>query len=175
MIAGVILSGTKQNECHLSFLDEETETFSLTENQEIVDRISSRNPAVVAVDSGTDVTKEPFNENEEDLKEEGYSFNPSSQQKSKVKRLQALKAQIEKELDIEPTFIRFDPFITSRELAIHGDDGLSSLGVETEDINSSGQFDAVLGAVTARFYQQDSFDDYGVIVPQSLDASDKQE
>jgi len=80
-----------------------------------------------------------------------------------------LKAVLNRDMMDSPDFIRFDPQITAKELSIDGDDALASYGVEPSDIDSARVFDAVLGAITARFYQQEQFQDLGIIVPQSLD------
>ncbi len=68
-----------------------------------------------------------------------------------------------------PALIRFEPHITAGELAIHGDDGLESYGIDTSGIRSAEQFDAALGAVTARFYQQNQARDIGIIVPENME------
>jgi hypothetical protein len=68
-----------------------------------------------------------------------------------------------------PDIIRFEPSITAEQLAIHDDAGFKSLGIDTSGIRSARQFDAALGAVTARFYSQNQYEDLGVIVPESLE------
>lgn len=174
MIAGLLLSETTEKESILAFLDDDTEVYRFKTNTEIAEKIEQENPDIVAVNVGSEVPEEELHEEEEELKEEGYSFTPSRTEPKKIKRLQALKAEVNHLMPQNaPEFIRFDPFITSEELALDGDASLESLGVATDNINSSREFDAVLGAVTARFYQQDQFNDLGVIVPDSL--QDKEE
>lgn len=175
MIAGIILSDNQQLDSKLTFLGDELELFSLETNQEIVEKIKEFEPEIIAVDSASEVTREEFSEQEEELKDEGYNFTPSRTESKKIKRLQALKAVLNRDMEDAPQFIRFDPHITVDELAIDGDDALSSYGVDPSDIESARQFDAVLGAVTARFYQQDQFQDLGVIVPQSLESEEDSE
>ena len=115
--------------------------------------------------------------NEEELQEEGYIFTPASQDTKRVRRFQDLKRRLEQSMASEelPEFIRFDSVITGRELALEDDKGLESLGIETSDINSSKEFDAVLGAVTARFHDQGQTEDMGVVVPQALHEDDEEE
>jgi len=167
MIAGLVLSNSEKEESHITFLGDETASFSLKENSDIMDKIEEFDPEILAVDAGTEQMRGELTSQEEDLKEEGYSFTPTSMEKKKSKRLQALKASLTRQ-GVNPELIRFDPHITAKELAIDGDHALESMGVETDELNNSHQFDAMLGAVTARFYQQDQFEDLGVIVPESL-------
>lgn len=175
MIAGLILSDEEQLDSEIALLGDELEVYSLETNQEIVEKITELEPEVVAVNSAGEVTREELSEQEEDLKEEGYSFTPSRTESKKVKRLQGLKTLIKREMLDAPDFIRFDPHITAEELAIDGDKALDAYGVEPSDIDSARQFDAVLGSITARFYQQEQFQDLGVVVPQSLDSEDSEE
>lgn len=175
MIAGLILSNSEQEESHITFLGDDTVSFSVKENSEIMEKIKEFKPEILAVDCGTEQMREELTPQEKDLKEEGYSFTPTSMEKKKSKRLQALKAALTRE-GVNPEFIRFEPYITSKELAIDSDQALNSIGVDTDGLENSHQFDAMLGAVTARFYQQDQFRDLGVIVPESLyDDSDDED
>lgn len=171
MIAGLILSDNEQLNSELAFVGDEVETFSVEDNQEIVEKIKEFEPEIVAVNSASEVTREEFSEQEEELKEEGYNFTPSTTESKKVKRLQALKAVLNRDMEEPIQFIRFDPHITAEELAIDSERAFESYGINASDLESARQFDAVLGAVTARFYQQQQFKDLGVIVPQSLDNS----
>ncbi len=175
MIAGLILSNSEQEESHISFLGDETASFSIKKNSDLMEKIKEFNPEILAVDCGTEQMREELTPQEKDLKEEGYSFTPTSMEKKKSKRLQALKASLKRE-GVHPEFIRFEPYITAKELAIDTDQALNSMGVDPNSLENSHQFDAMLGAVTARFYQQDQFQDLGVIVPESLyDDSDEED
>ena len=169
MIAGLILSKTEELNSELAFLGDELETFSLEKNPEMVEKIKEFEPEIIAVDSANESPREEYSEDEEELREEGYSFTPSNTESKKIKRLQALKAVLKRDMEEPPKFIRFDQHITAEELAIDGDKALKSYGIDPSEIDSARQFDAVLGAVTARFYQQDQYRDLGVIVPQGLD------
>lgn len=175
MIAGIVLSDNEQLDSTMALLGDELKVYSLETNQEIVEKIKDLEPEIVAVNSAGEITREELSEEEEDLKEEGYSFTPSRTESKKVKRLQALKAVVNRTMLDSPEFIRFDPHITAEELAIDGDKALDAYGLEPSDINSARQFDAVLGAITARFYQQEQYQDLGVVVPQSLESADSEE
>ncbi len=168
MIAGLLITETTEKECSLAFLSDTTETCNLETNPDIVDEIKKNSPEIIAVDVSEEQSHKEFTGGEEDLLESGYSFTPSSSETKKIKRLQALKAALEQSMDNPPEFIRFDPHITSKELALDSDNALKSIGVDPETIGSSKEFDAVLGAVTARFYQQNQYRDLGVIVPKPL-------
>jgi len=83
--------------------------------------------------------------------------------------MEALKAQLFENMGAErPEVIRFEPQITADELAIHDDSALGSYGVDSSKIESAEQFDAMLGAITARFYEQNQVKDLGVIIPEPL-------
>lgn len=170
MIAGLILTESTDQKSCIAFLGEDTETIELSTNPELIEAISERKPEVIAVDSGTERAPGELTEKESELKEEGHAFTPTSHEKMKSRRLEAIQSELFAEMGAEgPEIIRFEPGITSTELALDSDEALESMGVHTENITSARQFDAVLGAVTARFYQQNQFSDMGVIVPEPLD------
>jgi hypothetical protein len=165
MIAGLVLSESEEMESSIAFFGEEgVETFSLNDTGEIADLIVEKEPDVLAVNTGSEVIRE-LSEQEEELKDEGYSFTPSSMEKRKVKRFQAIQNTVNHRTGTAVEFIRFDPKITSEELAIDSEQALEAYGVETGSLDSAREFDALLGAVTARFYQQGDFKDLGVVVP----------
>ncbi len=146
------------------------ECVSASTNDEIADAIEERKPEVVAVNAGQEEGSAEFTENEQELKEEGYTFTPSSHQKLRNRRRQALESELFSRMgSSSPHLIRFAPHITAEELAIHGDEGLESYGIDTSGITSAEKFDAVLGAVTARFYQQNQARDMGIIVPDNME------
>ncbi|MFB6190537.1 MAG: hypothetical protein ABEJ91_03105 [Candidatus Nanohaloarchaea archaeon] len=169
MNAGVILKDSTEEKTQLVFLSGETECCRASTNDEIIELIKEREPEVVAVDAGTQVGRDEFNEQEEELKEEGYSFTPTSHETKKARRLEALKARLFEEMGAkQPEIIRFEPRITAEELALHDESALGSLGVDASGLESSEQFDAMLGAVTARFYEQNQVRDLGVVIPEPL-------
>jgi len=171
MIAGLILKSTTEEESQLAFLGEKLECVKASKNSEIVEEIKTRKPDVVAVNAGMEEGRQELTQKEEELKEEGYNFTPTSHDVKRTRRTEALKSQIFNKMGgpDSPQIIRFDPHITADELALHGDESLESIGVDTSNIESAEQFDAALGAVTARFYQQNQFEDLGVIVPEPVD------
>lgn len=174
MIAGLILKDDTSESSYLSFLGDETTCLELNTNPEIIEEIKNNKPEVLAVDSGTETGVNEFTEDEEQLKEDGHSFVPTSHEKMKKRRLEALENQLFDAMGAEaPEIIRFDPTVTSKELALDSDKALESLGVETENIKSAEQFDSVLGAVTARFYQQNQYREMGVVVPEPLKADNE--
>jgi len=176
MIAGIVLKDEPREDCGVAFLDEELETYSVESNEEIIELLDEHKPEVVAVNASDKTSIKEFSKKEEELREEGHIFTPLSHESELVKRFEALKAGCQQSLGPDmPEFIRFEPSITAEELAIHNDDGLSSFGLETGDIHSSEEFDAVLGAVTARFYQQHQFDNFGIIVPNNLNPEESGE
>lgn len=174
MIAGVVLQDTRGETCQLAFLGDSLECVEATSNEDIISEIESRKPELVAVNAAKE-EGEGLTDQESELKEEGHSFMPSSHRKELSKRFEALEKMMEVSMGAEkPAIVRFDPRITSKELALDGDDALEALGIDTSPIESAKMFDAVLGAVTARFYQQNQYKDLGVIVPEALggDAED---
>jgi hypothetical protein len=170
MIAGLIISDNLEEDSSLAFLGEELETLKVETNEDIVEAIEERDPNFLAVDVGTEQAQEEFTEQEKELKEEGHIFTPNSHQKRKVERVQSLERHLKHAMGGQIEIIRFEPQITAKELAIDSENDLKSLGVEG-DIGDVKEFDATLGAITARFYSQDQFEDYGVVVPEPLDNS----
>lgn len=169
MIAGLVLSDSKDKDSRIAFLGDETITYSVTSNEEILEKVDEHGPDLLAIDVDDTEGPEEMTEDEQEAKEKGYSFTPNAHQSQKQKRFRALKEQLFRKLGAEqPDLIRFDPAITAEELAMDSDEALESYGVSTDEIEHSGEFDAVLGAVTARFYQQGSFTDLGLIIPEPL-------
>jgi predicted nuclease with RNAse H fold len=167
MIAGLILSDDIEKESSLAFLSEELEIFKVETNQEIVEKVKEEEPEILAADVGTTQGQQELTKEEQELKEEGYIFTPNSFQKTKVERMQSLERHLNHEMGGLIEVVRFEPQITARELAIDSEKDLASIGVEGE-ISGTQEFDAVLGAVTARFYSQGQFEDLGVIIPEAL-------
>ncbi|PSH02010.1 MAG: hypothetical protein BRC26_02635, partial [Nanohaloarchaea archaeon QH_8_44_6] len=90
MIAGLILKDDTDKESTIVFLDDEgLECESANTNDEIVDKLTSKDPDIVAVDAGDEQAAAELNEDERQLKEEGYSFTPSSHDKTRARRLKA--------------------------------------------------------------------------------------
>lgn len=174
MISGLILTDNEEEESHLAFLDDEgVETCSMKDTGEIVEKVKEEKPEILAANCGTELSRKELTEKEQELKEEGHVFTPSSNEKKKVERMRAIERSLQHHMDRPPEIIRFDPRISSEELALHGDEGLESYGLDTSGIESSRQLDAVVGAVTARFYSENQFEDLGVIVPQGIGSEEK--
>ncbi len=161
MIAGLYLT---EEECTLAVIDDWIKIEEYETNSEIVDNIQEIEILAInaPLTSGRELEKQ-----EEELEEEGYLFSPGAHDETLRRRAAHLK-QLIQQTGLETELIRYDPMITSRELALDGDKALESMGFETSDIKKSRDFDAVLGAVTARFYDQDQYEDLGVIVPEAL-------
>lgn len=175
MNAGVILKNTTEEKTQLVFLGDETECREAGTNDEIIEIVKQGEPKVLAFDVGLETGRDEFTEQEEKLKEEGYSFVPTSHEPKKSRRLEGLKARLFEEMGAgSPEIIRFDPQITSEALAIDGDHALKSYGIDPSNIETAEQFDAMLGAITARFYEQNQIKDLGVIIPEPLGVSDSQ-
>ena len=161
MIAGLYLT---EEECTLAVIDDGIKIEEYETNEEIVDNIQEIEILAInaPLTSGRELEKK-----EEELEEEGYLFSPGAHDETLRRRAAHLK-QLIQQTGLETELIRYEPMITSRELALDGDKALESMGFETSHIKKSRDFDAVLGAVTARFYDQDQFEDLGVIVPEAL-------
>jgi len=164
MIAGLNLS--TEGESKLAILSDETRIISMDTNEEIMEAIPEK-VDILAVNAPLN-PGEGLTEKEEELVDEGHQFSPSTQNKTLGRRAMHLKQLMaQNKPNIE--FIRYDPMLTSKELAIDGDDALKSYGISIDSISSSSEFDAVLGAVTARFYQEGACEDLGVQVPTSFE------
>lgn len=163
MIAGLNLK--TDGDCQLAVFGDELEIFNLEKNMDIVEALPSE-VSVMAVNAPLE-SGEGLSEKEEELVEEGHIFSPSTQNTDLERRAMHLK-QLIFEQGVEVELVRFDPMITSKELAIDGDKALEGYGVPSGDISTADEFDAVLGAVTARFYEQDQCEDLGIQVPNPL-------
>lgn len=169
MIAGVVLSADKDGDCHVALLSDGLECLTVQSNAEIAEVIEERTPKVVAVDSSESSPGRSMTESEQELVEDGHSFVPNHFEAGKSKRLEDLKRRVKGALGVEmPAFIRFDPGITSSELGLDSDRALESMGIDSSAIESAAQFDAVLGAVTARYYEQNQTEEKGVVVPKNV-------
>ncbi|WP_414838223.1 hypothetical protein ACK3SF_02375 [Candidatus Nanosalina sp. VS9-1] len=166
---GIDLTEDDSTESTVAFLSDSVESYSFETNEELAEKIIESQPNIVAVNTGLK-ERRGLSEEEEELQEEGHIFTPASHDTQRVRRFQDLKRRIQAGLAAEdrPEFIRFDPAISGRELALDSDRSLESLGVEASGIESSREFDAVLGAVTARFYDQGQAEEMDVVVPTTL-------
>jgi len=164
MIAGINLE--TEGRSSIAVMGEKLEIHSAKTNEEIIQALPE-DVQIVAVNAPIEPV-EGLSEKEEELIEEGFQFAPSTQNRDLNRRAVHLKQlMFEKGLDAE--FIRFDEMISSEELAIDGDQALEGYGVDTSVIGDADEFDAVIGSVTARFYQQDQCRDLGVQVPEGIE------
>lgn len=168
MICGISFGESKENAA-VAFISDKTDSFSVESNQEIADLIEEKTPDVVAVDTGLQ-ERRSLSEGEQALQEEGFIFTPAKDDVRSVRRFASLKGSISQTVagDDIPSYIRFDPVITGKELAIDSDENLEGYGVNASNIESAKEFDAVLGAVTARFHEQGQTDEMSVSVPKPV-------
>ena len=163
MIVGINLE--TERESSVAVLGENLDIYSVETNEDIVEALPEE-VQIVAVNAPIEPV-EGLTEQEEELIEEGFQFTPSTQNKDLNRRAVHLK-QLMFEKGFEAELIRFDEMVSSRELAIDGDQALESYGIDTSSIENAGEFDAVVGAVTGRFYQEDQCRDLGVQVPEGI-------
>lgn len=174
-LAGVDLAESDEINSAVAVLSNEgVKSDEFETNEEILEFLEKEKPDTVAVNSGMEESRE-LSEGEEKLEDEGFIFTAAKDDTQRVRRFQDLKRRMIERFDADerPEFIRYSPMITNRELAIDGDAGLESYGIETDEIKSSRELDAVLGAITSRFYSQGQFKDMGVIVPEPMSSQEQ--
>ena len=169
MLCGIVFSETEKQDSSVAFLSDELASFTFETNEELIELVKKHKPQIIAVNTGLEERKR-LSEGEEKLQEEGFIFTPAKDDVKRIRRFLAFKAFLGQELsgDELPEYIRFDPVITGRELAIDTDDALKGYGVDASDIDSAGEFDAALGAVTCRFFQENQVKDMSVAVPEPM-------
>lgn len=168
---GLALFGDKETPCGIAFLSDSVDTFSETDDEEILELVEEHRPAIIAFSTPLrgPVKEKGFNEDEEELVDEGHSFLPRSMMdKKELERAVFLKNSI-KRLGITPDFIECRPLVTSDVLDVNGDEDLEDLGVTTGAIHNTQEFDAVLAAITAKFYANDQYEEKGFIVPKEME------
>ncbi len=169
MLCGIVFGETEKDESSVAFLSDEIESFTVDSNKEIVELVKERKPGIIAVNTGLEERRR-LSDGEEELQEEGFIFTPAKDDVKRVRRFQSFKAHLAQELsgDELPEYIRFDPVISGRELAIDSDDAFEGYGVDPSDIDSAAEFDAALGAVTARFFQENQVRDLSASIPEPI-------
>ena len=175
MLCGIVFSETEEKDSSVAFLSDGIESFTFETNEEVIELVKERKPQLIAVNTGLEERKR-LSDGEEKLQEEGFIFTPAKDDVKRIRRFLAFKAFLAQKLsgDELPEYIRFDPVITGRELAIDTDEALEGYGIDASDINSAGEFDAALGAVTARFFQKNQVRDLSVSVPEPLREQEKE-
>lgn len=166
MLCGIAFGESGEDEAAVAFLSDSMESFTVESNEEIIELVKERKPEIIAVDTGLEERKR-LSDGEEELQEEGFIFTPAKDDVKNVRRFLSFKAFLAQELPGEelPEYIRFDPVISGRELAVDSDEALEGYGVDASGIDSAKEFDAALGAVTGRFYQQNQVQEMSVAVP----------
>jgi len=171
---GLVLSGDAETRCAVAFLSDELETFTEKDDQRLLELIEERTPMVVAFTvppEGSNV-QEGFRENEKDMVEEGHRFlPPEMRDNDEMERALFLKNSLQRSGFMHEV-IECRPTISAEVLDIQSDDELEDLGVPTEGIHNMTEFEAVLAAVTAKFYANDRYEEKGFIVPKRLDDED---
>jgi len=171
VFCGLVLSGDRQTPCGVAFLGEGLETFTETDDERILEFIEDRRPTVVAFTVPTDGSnvQEGFREDEQEMVEEGHSFlPPSMHDKAELERALFLRNSLQR-LGFLHDVIECRPMISAEVLGVEGDQELEDLGVPTEDIRTMREFEAVLAAVTAKFYANDQYEEKDFIVPKRLE------
>jgi len=125
-------------------------------------------------DNGDDHALHPataaqFRSGEEELIADGYSMLPTAMRDRRLlERAEFLSNSI-KRSGIGATIIESNPRLVAERLDIGGDTELKAYGVETEDIDGVREFDALLLALTAKFFDEDKAVDKDIIIPETLD------
>lgn len=164
-VTGIKLTPEKQVPCSVAILEEKLETFSTTEDQEIIENIAKEQPSVVAF-TNPHIRREEkgFREDEEELVDKGHSFLPPSMfDNNLIERTVFIKKSIQQQY--QPKFIETRPEVSSDILGIEDDRDLEMLGIDTESIESMGEFEAVIAALTARMYTENDYENKGFIIP----------
>ncbi len=164
---GLVMQKSKDIDCGVTFLSDKVECFSEKEDESIVELIKERKPDVVAFNAPLNVSKtgEGFKKGEKDLIEEGFSFLPRSMHDSdKLERTEFMKDILKRKVP-QAEIIECRPMITAEVLDIEGDKDLEELGIDTDEIHNTKEFEALLAALTAKYYANEMYRDKGFIVP----------
>ena len=176
MLCGIVFGEKEEDESSVAFLSDEIESFTVNSNKEIIELVKDREPSIIAINTGLEERRR-LSDEEEELQEEGFIFTPAKDDVKRVRRFQSFKPHLAQEVsgDELPEYIRFDPIISGRELAIDSDSAFEGYGIDPSDIDSAAEFDAALGAVTARFFQENQVRDLSVSVPKPIREEDDTE
>ncbi len=168
---GIVLSGDAGTRCAVAFLSDELETFTEKDDQRLLELIEERKPVVVAFTvpmEGSNV-QEGFRDGEQDMVDDGHAFLPvEMRDNDEMERALFLKNSLQRSGFMHEV-IECRPMISAEVLGVQGDDELEDLGVPTDDIHNMTEFEAVMAAVTAKFYANDRYEEKGFIVPKRLD------
>ncbi|MCJ7450320.1 MAG: hypothetical protein MUP58_01115 [Candidatus Nanohaloarchaeota archaeon QJJ-9] len=168
VFCGLVITGEKEKPCGVAFLNDDLESFSVTEDEEILTLMDKHKPDVIAFNvplTGPGKT-EGFREDEEDLVDEGYSFLPPAvHDDMKLERAVFLKNSI-KRMEFMPELVECRPELTSEILKVKSDAELEDRGFDPSPVSNVREFNAVLAAITAKLYSNDGCVDKGVLVPE---------
>lgn len=165
---GLVMQKSKDIDCGVAFLSDKVECFSETEDRDILELIKERKPDIIAFNTPLKASKtdQKFREGEQDLIDEGFSFLPRSMHnKHKLERTEFMKNTLKREVP-QAEIIECRPMITAEVLDVEGDEDLENLGIETEEIHSTIEFEALLAAITAKYYANEMYRDKGFILPE---------
>lgn len=114
-------------------------------------------------------TAKLYRSGEEELIKEGYSILPQEMRNRRLLERAEFLCNSIKRSGVGSTIIESNPGLVAKKLGITGDRQLEAYGVDTSDVENVYEFDALLLALTARFYAEDEYEDKDIILPKSLD------
>lgn len=178
MYCGIVLSGTTDEDCGLAFLDGEgeVETFSVAEDDDIVDLLEEHRPDVVALNAAPD--RDPsteFRHEEQELVDSGYAMLPQGMRDRAVLERAAHLATVIESSGIGARVIESDPDVIAQALEVAGDEDLVDRDIEPDDIEHVREFDAVLLAVVARMEADGETEAHGLVVPEGATETEPDE
>ncbi|MDY6789098.1 MAG: hypothetical protein SVV03_03995 [Candidatus Nanohaloarchaea archaeon] len=167
VFCGLVMQKEKGIPCGVAFISDELECFSEKEDKRILEMVADRKPEVVAFTTPlkADHKLKGFSDEEEELVDEGYSFLPRDMHdQAEMERTEFMKNSLKRHAP-ESEIIECRPMVTAEILGIEGDPDLEDLGMNTENIHSTTEFEAVLAAITAKYYANNMYRDKGFVVP----------
>ncbi|MDY6774088.1 MAG: hypothetical protein SVS85_02710 [Candidatus Nanohaloarchaea archaeon] len=171
MNCGIVLSGDTEEDSAVAFVDGgETETFSVSTNDEILELLEDRKPEVTALNAPPEKASkgsiDRFREGEQELVDEGHRLLPQGMRDGSVlERAEHLSRSIEAS-GVGTVIVESDPVLVSERMGLAGDEGLEDLGVETGTIEDVREYDAVVLAVAAELYSDNRCENHGIVVPE---------
>ncbi|MDY6769749.1 MAG: hypothetical protein SVU88_02130 [Candidatus Nanohaloarchaea archaeon] len=185
MHCGIVLTGDTDDDSSVAFLDDgAVETFSVATNDDILALVEERRPSVVALNAaperstGTEdrdatstessldpETASQFRSGEEDLVAEGHALLPQGmRERAVLERADHLARSIEA-AGVGTQVIESNARIASERLGLEGDADLERFGIDTADIATVWEYDAVVLAIVARLHADNRCEEYGIVVP----------
>lgn len=170
MYCGIMLRGDTETACGIAFItDDEVTTASTTEDDEILALLEEYRPIVITLNAPSEREDiDGFREGEEDLIEDGFSMLPQEMRdRGVLERAEFLTERI-KRSGVGARVIESDPHVVMDQLDIAGDADLKDYGYDTGPIESATEFEAVVLALTAKLYDEDHYEEKGLIIPKEL-------